>query len=490
MKRTYITILSSAALLLAAPSCKKYLEQAPDQRTQLNTVEKVAELLVTAYPQADYATFTEAASDNAEDKGVNVGNLDPSNQQPYLWKDVPSRDQGSPTFYWNASYAAIAAANAALDAIAKAPDQAEYMPYKGEALLARAYAHFMLVVLYAKVYEPGGANDSPGIPYVLTPEKVVFQKYSRGTVASTYEQIEKDLQEGLPLIRNSAYRVPKYHFNQIAAYAFAARFYLFKQEYDKVIEYASAAFPGNSFASNIRPWSTKYYDASANEMEIMFTQASENSNLLLTEAPSSWARNYSFFRYGMGLNLNVEQSRKNVTGTDFSGRKMYSYGVPNYSYLKFKELFVRSSPNANIGIPYTMMPQFTADELLLNRAEAYANTGQYDLALADLNSFASTRIRNYNPSTQTITLEKIADFYGIADPKEGLIKTTLDFKKSEFIQEGLRWLDIIRLKLPVTHNIKAINNSDTYVTLPPDDPRRLFQLPDEASLSDVPLNPR
>ncbi|PUZ30140.1 SusD family protein [Chitinophaga costaii] len=490
MKNKKHILIIPAVVLLFSTSCKKYLDQAPDQRTQLNTVQKVSEILGTAYTQADYATFAEAASDNAEDKGVNVGSLDPLNQDAYLWQDVQSRDGGSPTAFWNASYAAIAAANAALDAIAVVKDPAPYQPYKGEALLARAYAHFMLVILYAKPFEPGGTNDSPGIPYVLTSEKVVFQKYSRGTVGDTYAQIEKDLQEGLPLIKNSAYQVPKYHFNQAAAYAFAARFYLFKKEYDKVIQYASAAFPGNSFAANIRPWNTRYYNSSANEMQIMFTQAAENSNLLLTEAPSAWARSYAFYRYGMGLKLNVALQQPNVTGTNFSGRKLYSYGAPNYTYLKFNELFIRSSPNANIGIPYTIMPQFTTDELLMNRAEAYANTGQYDEALADINTFASTRIYNYNPSTRAVTLAKVASFYGTDDPREGLINTVLDFKKAEFIQEGLRWLDIIRLKLPVTHNIKAVNNVDSYVTLEPDDPRRLFQLPPEVSLSDVPLNPR
>ncbi|PUZ25828.1 RagB/SusD family nutrient uptake outer membrane protein [Chitinophaga parva] len=488
MKSKYL--LLSAALLLSGTSCKKYLEQAPDQRTQLNTVQKVAEILGTAYTQADYATFTEAASDNAEDKGINVGTLDPMNQDAYNWTDVRSRDGGSPTGFWNASYAAIAAANAALDAIAKAADPKPYQPYKGEALVARAYAHFMLAILYATPYEPGGKNTAPGIPYVVTPEKVVFQKYDRGTVQETYDKIEKDLLEGLPLLRNSAYAVPKYHFNTAAAYAFAARFYLFKHEYDKVVEYATAAFPGNSFASNIRPWNTTYYNASANEMQIMFTQASQNSNLLLTEAPSIWARNNSFYRYGMGYYLNDELSTQMVTGTNFSGEKMYSYGGANFTLLKWNELFVRSSPNANIGIPYAMMIQFTADELLMNRAEAYANLGQNDLALADINTFASTRIRNYNPATHGVTLAKIEDFYGISDPKQGLVQTILDFKKREFIQEGLRWLDIIRLKLPVVHNVKAQNNSDTYVTLQPDDPRRLFQLPEEVALSNVPLNPR
>jgi hypothetical protein len=490
MKKIHITIPIVLAIITFS-GCKKYLETTPDQRTELNTVQKVGELLTTAYAKADYATFTEAASDNAEDKGVNVGNIDPRNTNPYLWQDVDSKAEGSPTFFWNASYAAIAAANAALEAIEAAPDQTGYLPYKGEALVARAYAHFMLVTLFAKVYDPTTANDAPGIPYVTKSETVVFGKYDRGTVASTYAAIEKDLLEGLPLINNTAYSVPKYHFNVAAANAFAARFYLFKREYAKVVTYANAAIPNNGFAANERPWNTRYYNVTANDFQVLFTQAAEPSNLLLTEAPSLWARSLATYRFGMGLTLNAANSQKNVTGTYWSGEKLYYYGVPNYSFLKFNELFIRASANANIGDPYTIMPQFTVDELLMNRAEAYANLGQTDLAIADLNTFASTRINAYNATTYAVTAAKINAFYSTTDIKAGLIKTILDFKKKEFIQEGLRWFDIIRLGLTVTHNVKTdLTGANTYITLEPTDPRRLFQLPSEVALSGIPLNPR
>lgn len=491
MKKIYITLPLILAII-SITGCKKFLETAPDMRTQLNTPAKVGELLVTAYTQADYATFAEAASDNAEDKGSLAPGVvhDPRNLGPYIWADVDSKDSGSPTAYWNASYTAIAAANAALDAISKAPDQTPYLPYKGEALVARAYAHFMLAVFFAKNYEAGGANDSPGIPYVTSPETVVFGQYSRGTVASTYAAIEADLLAGLPLIKDITYTVPKYHFNTTAADAFAARFYLFKKDYSSVVKYANLAFPNNNFAANLRPWNTTYKAVSANDLLILFTQASQPQNLLLTEAPSDWARNNSRYECGLGLSLNVAFQNVNANGTSFSAESMYSYGVPNYTLLKFNELFIRTSANANIGTPYTIMPQFTTDELLLNRAEAYANLGQSDLALADLNTFQSTRITNYNATTQALTYTKIANFYSISDVKAGLIQTTLDYKKKEFTQEGLRWLDIARLNIPVTHGIKNPDNTFVYITLPANNPRRLFQLPSEVTLSGVPLNPR
>ena len=486
MKKLYISL--AALALLSTAGCKKYLEHAPDQRTEVNTVDKVAQLLTSAYPQANYIAFTEAASDNAEDRGAGYA-LDRISTLPFLWQDNDDNDNDTPTDYWNASYAAIAAANQALVAIENASDKTGYAPYKGEALLARAYAHFMLVTLYSQIYTPGGDNSSPGVPYVTTPEKVVSQQYTRGTVASVYDAIQKDLEEGLPLIQNQAYGVPKYHFNVAAAHAFAARFYLFKADYAKVVEHASTVSPGNSFATILRPWTTRYRNYTSAEMNTNFTQATEPSTLLLIETPSSWARTTSA-RFGFGQTISDKYfGSNNVTGARW-GHGLYLYGSPNYTFLKFKEYFVKTSQNATIGYPYTIVPVLTADETLLNRAEAYANLGQNDLALQDLNTFCSTRIANFNVATNGVTLPKIAAFYGLPSPKEGLIQTVLEFKKAEFIQEGIRWLDIVRLKIPVTHRVvKFVGQPDVY-TLPADDKRRLFQLPSQVKLSGIEQNPR
>lgn len=486
MKKKYITIV--ALYILSSMGCKKFLEQTPDQRTKLNSVDKVAELLTSAYPEANYIAFTESSSDNVEDKGPGIGDEERITVLPYMWKDNDDNGSDTPTSYWNGCYTAIAAANAALEAIKNAPDQTAYAPYKGEALVARAYAHFMLVNLFAKTYEAGTANDSPGIPYVTEPEKVVVGQYSRGTVASVYDNIEKDLLEGLPLLRNTAYKVPKYHFNIPAGNAFAARFYLFKKKYEKVIEYASAVSPSNSFATILRPWNTRYNTYTLDEMYLYFTQASEPSTLLLIETESSWARTLTP-RYGYGQVINNEVFTNNVTGARWAYKSAY-YGQPHYSMLKWKEYFVKTSQNATIGEPYTIVPVLTADETLLNRAEAYAALGQNNLALADLNTYCSTRILNYSPTTHAVTLAKIAAFYGTNDPMAGLIATVLDFKKKEFTQEGLRWFDILRYKLPVQHKIFAVNGSFQTITLAADDPRKLFQLPSQVTLSGITQNPR
>ncbi|MCJ8166636.1 RagB/SusD family nutrient uptake outer membrane protein [Pontibacter sp. E15-1] len=483
MKKTTIyTLLCCAAL----SGCEDYLAHPVDQRTQLNTVEKVGELLTTAYPQADYATFTEAMSDLALDKGFGQVVEDEVNQSPYLFQEVRDKEQGSPQYYWNACYAAIAAANQALEAIRNAPNPTDYNAQRGEALVARAYAHFMLVTLFSKVYDPATAASDPGIPYVTVPERVVLDQYERKTVAYVYEQIEKDLNEGLPLIKNSAYRSPKYHFNTAAAQAFAARFYLFKKDYQQVVSHANQVFPGGDIGPNLRPWVSVYSNLSFLEGEAIYTQATQSANLLLVEAPSSWARYYLRYRFGLTFPVaNYLFFSNNVTGASWA-YTLLSVGENNIFVPKFREHFVREDINADIGIPYTILPLFTAEEALFNRAEANLELGNLEAARADLELFASARIENYNARTHSITNTKLRNFYGTNSVKAGLLAALLDFKAAEFVHEGMRWFDILRHGITVVHPTVG----GEVVEVPPGDLRRVLQIPQEATLAGIELNPR
>ncbi len=482
MKRNALYIL--IAILPAFAGCEKYLDQAPDSTwTQLDTPEKVSQLLGTAYPQANYMAFCEAMSDNVTDKGVGVELR--TNRDPYYFNDVQNVNEDSPEYYWAAAYKAIAAANNALKACENAKDSAAYSRQKGEALVARAYSHFMLVNLFSKSYDATTANTDMGIPYVTEPEEVVFKQYDRKTVAYVYEQIEKDLLAGLPLIRDDKYKVPKYHFNQKAAYAFAARFYLYKRDYSKVVMYADMAFPTNQTGAYLRPWNTSYVFLSPLELFNVYTNSSERANLLLVETASPYGRYVAQYRYGMNYPMYRAIMGPNVTDGGWC-YPVYSYGTNDYFVPKISEYFVKQSVNANIGFIYTMVPLFTAEEVLFNRAEANVMLGNTSAALADLNLFASTRIVNYDASDNNITLAKCKAFYDGADNQDALLGVVFDFKRAEFVQEGLRWFDAMRYKATITH---YTSDGET-LTLAPEDPRRVFQLPVTAKTSGLPMNPR
>ena len=212
MKKLLIILVISTA---AFTSCKKFLEKEPDNRTKLDSPQKVSQLLGSAYPQLNYQPMAELSSDNVDDlRTQDLASADwlrlTTDLYTYQDNTGSATSEDTPEGYWFACYRAIAATNLALKAISEIPDgqQRDYQASKGEALVARAYAHFMLVNFFAKFYNEATASTDPGVPYVTEPEEVSIKKYERKTVQFVYDMIEQDLHQGLPLIDDNNYAVP------------------------------------------------------------------------------------------------------------------------------------------------------------------------------------------------------------------------------------------------------------------------------------------
>lgn len=476
----FIIYIAAAAGMLTFSGCNDYLDKIPDNRTELDNKGKIAELLVNAYPKANYISFCEVMSDNVGDKGSAVS-ARTINTEPYFWKDFSTEGQDTPTYYWNACYRAIAHANMALEAIDAASNKDEMADLRGEALVCRAYAHFMLVTLFAKTYDPATASSDPGIPYVTDVEKVVDRKYDRSTVAKVYESIESDLTTGLPLIVDDTYKIPKYHFNRAAAAAFASRFFLFKKDYSKVVTYSNMALNGASF----RDWKA-YTLLSYYELRQIYTKSSESAILLLQETNSLWGRYLQTYRYSLSAEKkDAFFSARNVTGLAWIypiyGRET-SYGIP-----KFEEYFKKASVDATTGYPMNMVPLFTVEEAFFNLLEASVmQNATADQLLPAINKFLVSRVENFNPTTNGLTMAKITSFYNKTSDKENLLELVLDLKRIDFMHEGLRWFDILRLKKEVVHTTK----DGQTLTLKADDPRKMLQIPLSAINNGIPANPR
>ena len=243
-KKIYILL---PLLLFFSFSCNEFLDELPDNRTEANTKDKITKLLTSAYANKLFIFTTEMMSDNFDDFGSTFNSIGRVQEQLFRWEDVTD-DGGSnesPKDVWASYYLAIAHANQALQAIEEMGDPAGLNPQRGEALMSRAYHHFILVNVFCKHYSAQTSATDMGIPYMEKAETTVNPRYERGTVAEVYEKIEKDIEEALPLISDDIYTVPKYHFNRKAACAFASRFYLFYQKYDKVIQYANEVLGNN-----------------------------------------------------------------------------------------------------------------------------------------------------------------------------------------------------------------------------------------------------
>ena len=189
-------ILSLLVLIGITTSCDDFLSEVPDNRTQLDTPEKISEILVNAYPDASYMDFAETMSDNAFDS-ENLTGTTTKNSQNYNWEELDDVQRDTPSFYWDACYTAIAHANQALEAIEKLGNPANLKAQRGEALMARAYSHFMLVSVFSQRYNPATAKTDLGIPYILEPETVLLKKYTRNTVEEVYTLVVNNLKSAV-----------------------------------------------------------------------------------------------------------------------------------------------------------------------------------------------------------------------------------------------------------------------------------------------------
>lgn len=491
MKKLKISLLTLLSFILF--SCNDVLDVSPDNRTTIDSAEKIAEILVNAYPNAAYASFLEPMSDNAGDKGPSAVTK-AVNEEMFFWRDFNLVDEDTPTFYWNQAYKAIAQANQALLSIEELDGGKEMNHLKGEALVCRAYAHFMLVNIFSKAYDPKTASSDLGIPYVTKPEKVLLRNYDRGTVESVYKNIKADLETGLPLIQDDYYIQPTYHFTKAAAYAFAARFYLTTAEWQKVVDCADIALGGNPLLK-LRNWRDNYRPITFTKKGRLYSSSLEPANLLLVSGYSSFRRFYGSARYQLNGDKRDEIfPYPNDTGKAWSykiyGNDLY-YNIP-----KYWEYFQYTNQAAGIGNPYVTFVLLSSDEVLLNRAEAYAMLGQLNNALNDINMSYSVKTQRYTTSdaltiADVNTKFKVDDnlytpFYSIPNASLPFIHAVLTIKRTIFYNEGMRWFDNKRHNMEITH---TDNNNNKYI-LTKTDLRRQLQIPEAAQVHGIKANPR
>ena len=382
-------------------SCDDYLDELPDNRAELNTDSKITELLVNAYPRTSYFLIAESYSDNTDhcigspsytafaQSGTTL------HEEAATWKDITDKNQDSPTALWENCYKSIAAANNVLNAIAEQGNPKRLNAQRGEALLCRAYCHFVLGNIFCMPYSTKTCDTAMGITYMKTTESTVSPTYSRGTMAELYRDIAADIEEGLPLIDDNIYSVPKYHFNRRAAYAFASRFYLYymkddKSNLDKCIEYATRVLTSKP-EEMMRDWKTLGNKATGSPQYNAFIDASDKANLLIISASSYWEWVYGPTAVAKGYCHDTKISTtETLQSTGFWGSQNTYFkagqmsGSPKIYMLKMGQYFEYTDVVKGIGSPRMIVPAFTTEALILDRAEAYALKGDYTNAYADL----------------------------------------------------------------------------------------------------------
>ena len=515
MKRTHIIFI--ALLGIFAASCDSYLDETPDNRAEVDSQTKIRKLLVSAYTEGNHALVTEYASDNIDDTGSINPYSTRFDEQLANWIDLTEVDNDDTQTFWEKTYLAIAHSNEALAAIAEIGEE-NLLPEKGEALITRAYSHFLLVNVFCKHYNSQSSATDLGITYMEKSETTLDPKYDRGNVKDVYEKINADIEAALPLISDDIYEISTYHFTKKAAYAFAARFNLYYGQWQKAKDYASVVLTANP-STQLRDWS-RLGALPRDRKVVSNAYINDPANLLALTSNSNMGVYFGPWNDGARFNhsqkIAAEQTLLAPSPWGGITRADYHFGPFVYVgnnfdktiFYKIPYLFEITDPVAQIGYSRTVMVPFTTDESLLVRAEAEVMLGENSLALADLNMWSmnifkdkestldqvNTLYTDMAYSSEALVTQKKKlnpKFTVTTGVQENMIHYVLQCRRILTLHEGLRWFDIKRYGIEVPRfQIQADESVIVLDVLKVDDSRRTIQLPQDVRNAGLEANPR
>lgn len=371
---------------------------------------------------------------------------------------------------WETAYQAINACNVFIDGMNRTGTTVVGKDlganYIAEARLIRAVAYYNLLQLYARPYLDG-AGSKPGLPLRLEGNTQPGNyDLARSTVKETYAQILQDLdfaETNLPLKYSSAFlNTTRAHRN--TAIALKTRVYLSIQDYAKVITEANKivsptapfAAPADGVANGLSADVKTVFTAPYTSNESIFSMPFTNNDAPAVSMPryylpgtkdggttaSNGAGEYSLNPAGILADL--------TWAAGDARRSFIKVGPSSSKPWLFK--FSQASPHTDYA------PVIRYAEVLLNLSEALTkNSMSVDSRAVAL----LTAVRNRSDKSKSYT---VADF---ANANE-LIAATLKERQIEFIGEGIRNADIMRLGLDLPakpiHSIPSASpSSQNYI---------------------------
>lgn len=454
MKRNK-TLLLSLILLATAASCRRDLLK-PQPQTSVADVSsfsspaRVQEQVLALYGALKQGNFYGGRyvidGDIKADNFINeLSNLVTGAD---VWNENPTNSATAVIGLWQYAYLAINNANLFIDGMdsigASVVGAASTANYIAEAKLVRALSYYSLLQYYALPYANGGGSHA-GVPLRLRGIKLAGQSnLTRSSVADIYTQIIQDLNDaetGLPSKYSSAYNnTTRAHTN--TAIALKTRVYLSMGNWDSVIACAnrivSASAPftaatgvSNALQSDITKVFVAPYTTTESILSMPMTittgdNPGTQNQLAYYFSPSS--KNGGVGNGEYSLNKNGVIADATWKGTD-TRRKFIIAGGGKSWLTKY------SAPS-----PYTdYVPVIRYSEVLLNLAEARVrSTTSVDAqAVALLNA-----VRGRSDATTSWTIASFAT-------PDALIAQILQERNIEFLGEGLRNNDLMRLQMSV-----------------------------------------
>ena len=395
--------------------------------------------------------------------------------QPDMWESEEVIRTNWETY--TSTYSRIMGVNAVLDGIDKARGEIEARDQvKAEALALRGYYYFMLVNFFGLPYNYGNPEENVGVPLKLV-TGVTDEKFIPNTVAECYDQIIKDLNTGIVLMKANQEKQSnlQWRMKYYSAYALLSRVYLYMDDWDRAIDYADTVLNERSGLLDFYNTSTSstgvYHNNSPVEILWAVTEKGDANDWILLN-PWTPSDDLSLV-YVYDLDEGATDLRLR-NGTLGFGRYDTWGNYPGVWMWVAKGQLMEQEYWLNGGI--------RTAELYLNRAEAnirkYMVSGdksEAQSALDDLNTLRSNRFSSRVHKNKT--LDAFAD-------AEELLAFCLRERRRELCFEGNhRWFDLRRLGMPEIKHVflDQDNGYGTEYVLQKEDPRYVLPIPDEVT---------
>lgn len=334
----------------------------------------------------------------------------------------------------------------------------------GEVYFIRALSYWLLSGFYGYPY----VDEASSHTTLCIPQNkevgVVNKYYSRATQRVIYDQMEKDIELSIEYFQKSVIPSTIYRPGLKAALILATRIFLTEKKYDRVIDYANEL---NADYEQLYDINALY---AANGGQIDNIDGSVGKTTFFNKANREIVYTYGEYAYSMFRYTPFSVPQKLFT-TD---SVIASYGTDD---MRAKVFFdSKKMPAKIVGNGSLHELNLRVTEALLNRAEAYAMTGNKTGAAIDMNKLREKRFKegaNYRVSTN-----------------DDLVRMVKDERRHEFCFEGMRWFDLRRWETPaITHRYYDDNGRASLYRLEEKDVAYTLPIPQEEQLRNPLVEP-
>lgn len=403
-------MLTAAALT----SCDSFLDITPTGKVIAKTGEEYRALLTNEYknfPKDRYMTVLRTDELLMDKRRSNSSDLD-AYLDLWRWKD----ENPSPTtsyFSWRNYYHTIYIANYVIEHRGEISNATrdEVNQLVGESYMLRAYAHFLLVNLYAEPYTHCQPATTRGVPMQLTADVNAIPGSS--SVEAIYQQVLSDIAEAEKYLNVETWEAGlNYRFNKISTQAFRARTYLYMGEWQKAFDAAKEVIEAHGDLENM------------------------NTSTTLPNSYKSVENIVALEKFDSNLFTVI-----NMPDPDF----IAIYRTGDQRRTKFYKRVTTSTYSLQKGGNDALSSSFRSAEAYLTAAECAARLGQTTEAVDTyLKPLLQKRL---NADALSAANDLMANM-----TQDELIAEILDERARELAFEGHRWYDLRRTTQPqLTH---------------------------------------